>query len=98
MKIGFIELGNVGGKLAESLLRNKFNLIVRDLANKLNAPLEVSPLIVKIFKDGQKKYGSRAWSSMIVKRMEDLNKIDFRAKGFPAELEDNEPEEKGYEI
>ena len=69
-----------------------------DLANKLNAPLEVSPLIVKIFKDGQKKYGSRAWSSMIVKRMEDLNKIDFRAKGFPAELEDNEPEEKGYEI
>ena len=69
-----------------------------DLANKLNAPLEVSPLIVKIFKDGQKKYGSRAWSSMIVKRMEDLNKIDFRAKGFPSELEDNEPEEKGYEI
>jgi len=69
-----------------------------DLANKLNAPLEVSPLIVKIFKDGQKKYGSRAWSSMVVKRMEDLNKIDFRAKGFPSELEDNEPEEKGYEI
>ena len=68
------------------------------LANKLNAPLEVSPLIVKIFKDGQKKYGSRAWSSMIVKRMEDLNNIDFRAKGFPTELEDNEPEEKGYEI
>jgi 3-hydroxyisobutyrate dehydrogenase len=69
-----------------------------DLANKLKAPLEISPLIVKIFKDGQKKYGSKAWSSMIVKRMEDLNKIDFRAKGFPAELEDNEPEEKGYEI
>ena len=69
-----------------------------DLANKLNSHLEVSPLIVKIFKDGQKKYGSRAWSSMIVKRMEDLNKIDFRAKGFPSELEDNEPEEKGYEI
>ena len=69
-----------------------------DLANKLKAPLEISPIIVKIFKDGQKKYGSRAWSSMIVKRMEDLNKIDFRAKGFPAELEDNEPEEKGYEI
>ena len=69
-----------------------------DLAKKLHAPLEVSPLIVKIFKDGQKKYGSRAWSSMIVKRMEDLNKLDFRANGFPAELEDKEPEEKGYEI
>jgi len=68
------------------------------LAHKLNAPLKISPLIVKIFKDGKKKYGSRAWSSMIVKRMEDLNKIDFRAEDFPAELEDNEPEEKGYEI
>ena len=69
-----------------------------DLAKKLGAPLEISPKVVEIFKDGQKKYGSRAWSSMIVKRMEDLNKIDFRAEGFPEELVDNEPEEKGYEI
>ena len=80
------------------------DLVVKDttlfnnLAKKLSAPLEISPLIVKIFKDGQKKYGSRAWSSMIVKRMEELNKTDFRAKGFPNELIDNEPEEKGYEI
>jgi len=69
-----------------------------DLAKKLDAPLELSPKVVEIFKDGQKKYGSRAWSSMIVKRMEDLNNIDFRASGFPSELTDNEPEEKGYEI
>ena len=69
-----------------------------NLAKKLNAPLEISPLIVKIFEDGQKKYGSRAWSSMIVKRMEDLNNVDFRADGFPDELIDNEQEEKGYEI
>ena len=68
------------------------------LAKKLGAPLEISPKVVEIFKDGQKKYGSRAWSSMIVKRMEDINNIDFRAKGFPEELTDNEPEEKGYEI
>ncbi len=69
-----------------------------DLAKKLGAPLEISPKVVEIFKDGKKKYGSRAWSSMIVKRMEDLNNIDFRASGFPEELTDNEPEEKGYEI
>ncbi|MDA9186911.1 NAD(P)-dependent oxidoreductase [Candidatus Pelagibacter sp.] len=69
-----------------------------DLAKKLGAPLEISPKVVEIFKDGQKKYGSRAWSSMIVKRMEDLNNTDFRASGFPEELTDNEPEEKGYEI
>ena len=69
-----------------------------DLSKKLNAPLEISPKIVEIFKDGQKKYGSRAWSAMIVKRMEDLNNIDFRANGFPDELIDNEPEVKGFEI
>ncbi len=31
MKVGFIGLGNVGGKLAGSLLRNGFDLTVRDL-------------------------------------------------------------------
>ena len=80
------------------------DLVVKDttlfdnLAKKLNVHSEISPLIVKIFKDGQKKYGSRAWSSMIVKRMEDQNNTDFRAKGFPSELVDKEPEEKGSEI
>ena len=69
-----------------------------ELAKKLNASLEISPRIVDIFKDGQKKYGSRAWSSMIVKRMEDINQINFRAEGFPEELVDNEPEKKGHEI
>ena len=72
--------------------------LFNDLANKLNASLEISPKIVEIFKDAQKKFGSRAWSSMVVKRMEDLNNINFRSNGFPEELVDNEPEEKGYEI
>ena len=35
MKIGFIGLGNVGGKLASSLLRNKFNLTIKDLDKKI---------------------------------------------------------------
>ena len=69
-----------------------------ELAKKLNASLEISPKIVDIFKDGQKKYGSKAWSSMIVKRMEDINQINFRAEGFPEELVDNEPEKRGHEI
>ena len=68
------------------------------LAKKLKAPLEISPKVVEIFKDGKEKYGSRAWSSMIVKRMEDLNNINFRADGFPDELVDNEVEQKGYEL
>ncbi len=72
--------------------------LFNDLANKLNASLEISPKIVEIFKDAQKKFGSRAWSSMVVKRLEDLNNINFRSNGFPEELVDNESEEKGYEI
>ena len=72
--------------------------IFNELAKKINSSLEISPMIVDIFKDGEKKYGSRAWSSMIVKRMEDLNNINFREEGFPDELVDNEPEEKGCEI
>ena len=35
MKVGFIGLGNAGGKLAGSLLRNGFDLVVRDLDDSL---------------------------------------------------------------
>ena len=72
--------------------------LFNNLAEKLDIPLEISPLGLNIFKDGHKKYGSRAWSSMIVKRMEELNNTNFRAEGFPSELIGNEPEKKGYEI
>ena len=72
--------------------------IFNDLSKKLRVPLEISPFILNIFKDANKKYGSRAWSSMVVKRLEDKFKINFRAPNFPEEIVDNEPEEKGYEI
>jgi 3-hydroxyisobutyrate dehydrogenase len=38
MKIGFIGLGNLGGKLAGSALRNGFDLIVRDLDKAIAQP------------------------------------------------------------
>ena len=72
--------------------------LFNNLVEKLDIPFEISPLVLNIFKDGHKKYGPRAWSSMVVKRMEELNNTSFRAEGFPSELIDNEPEEKGYEI
>ena len=79
------------------LVQKDMNLF-NELSKKLNTPLEISPFILDIFKDAQKKYGSRAWSSMVVKRLEDKFGLDFRASGFPDELTDNEKEEKGYEI
>ena len=43
MKIGFIGLGNVGAKLAGSLLRNGFDLTVRDVDQNLTCLLYTSP-------------------------------------------------------
>jgi len=79
------------------LVKKDMNLF-NELSKKLNTPLEISPFVLDIFKDAQKKYGSRAWSSMVVKRLEDKFDLDFRATGFPDELIDDEKEEKGYEI
>ena len=79
------------------LVKKDMNLF-NELSKKLNTPLEISPFVLDIFKDAQKKYGSRAWSSMVVKRLEDKFGIDFRASGFPDELVDDEKEENGYEI
>jgi len=72
--------------------------LFNDLSVKNDIPLELSPVVLNIFKDGQKKYGPRAWSSMIVKRLEDACNINLRAEGFPAELIDSEPEKKGNQV
>jgi len=72
--------------------------LFNDLSIKNNIPLELSPLVLKIFKDGQKKYGPKAWSSMIVKRLEDACNTNLRAEGFPSELTDYEPKEKGHQV
>jgi len=79
------------------LVQKDMNLF-NELSKKLKTPLEISPFVLDIFKDAQKKYGPRAWSSMVVKRLEDKFGLDFRTGGFPGELIDNEKEEKGYEI
>ena len=69
-----------------------------ELSKKLKTPLEISPFVLNIFDDAEKKYGPRAWSSMVVKRFEDKYNLNFRVPGYPEELVDNEEEEKGYEI
>jgi 3-hydroxyisobutyrate dehydrogenase len=69
-----------------------------DLGKKLEVPLEMSPLAVQIMRDGLAKYGPRAWSSMVVKRLEDACGEDLRAPGFPEYLTDPEPEAAGAEV
>ncbi len=79
------------------LLLKDINLFNK-LTNLYNIPVELSPLLIKIFKDGKKRYGSKAWSSMIVKRLEDDCKTNLRAPGFPSELIDKESRKKGFEV
>ena len=69
-----------------------------DLGKKYEVPLEMSPLAVQIMRDGLARYGPRAWSSMVVKRLEDACGEDLRAPGFPEYLVDEEPEEAGAEV
>jgi len=68
------------------------------LGKSLKVPLEVSPVIVGIMKDGLKRYGARAWSSMVVKRLEDDCGADLRAPGFPDYMVDTEAEARGAEV
>ena len=68
------------------------------IADRANVPLEISPLLIEIFKDGEKRYGPREWSPNIIRRLEDATGLSILAPGFPAEMTDDEPEEPGYEV
>ncbi len=68
------------------------------VADRANVPLEISPLLIDIFKDGEKRYGPREWSPNIIRRLEDATGLSILAPGFPAEMVDDELEEPGYEV
>ena len=72
--------------------------IFNELARRKGLDLEIAPLIVDIFKDGEKRYGSRELSPNIIKRLEEKIGIEVLGEGFPPEILDDEPEETGYEV
>jgi len=80
------------------------DLVIKDVglfntvAERAGLALEIAPLLVDIFKDGEKRYGSREWSPNIIKRLEEQAGIEILAPGFPAEMVDDEPEAPGYEV
>ncbi|MDV3050464.1 MAG: NAD(P)-dependent oxidoreductase [Planktomarina sp.] len=67
-------------------------------ADDHGVPLEVSPMIIDIISDGQKRYGSRAQSDRIIERLEEATGLSVVASGFPLELVDDEPEKRGREV
>lgn len=72
--------------------------LFQEVADRAGVPLEMNPLMIRIFKDGIDRYGPRELSPNIIKRLEDATGLDIRAPGFPAEMVDDEPEEPGYEV
>ena len=72
--------------------------IFNELAKRNGLDLEIAPLIVEIFKDGEKRYGPRELSPNIIKRLEERAGVEVLGEGFPPEILDDEPEETGYEV
>ena len=72
--------------------------LFQEIADRADVPLEISPLMIEMFNDGIARYGERAMSDDIIRRLEEATGLDITAPGFPAEMVDDEPEEAGYEV
>ncbi len=72
--------------------------LFEDIAKRGNLELELAPVMVDIFKDGQERYGPREFSPNIIHRLEEAAGVEILAPGFPPEIIDDEPEEPGYEV
>jgi len=80
------------------------DLVIKDvglfdaLAGSLGVPLELSPLVLAIFRDGARRYGGRELSPNIIRRLEEACGVRVLGTGFPAQLTDAEPKVAGYEV
>jgi len=80
------------------------DLVIKDvglfdtLAREHGVPLELSPLVLAIFRDGARRYGGRELSPNIIRRLEEACSVRVLAEGFPAQLTDTEPKVAGYEV
>jgi 3-hydroxyisobutyrate dehydrogenase len=80
------------------------DLVIKDvglfdkLAQDAGVPLELSPLVLNIFKDGMAKYGPREFSPNIIRRLEEAVGVKVLGEGFPEQMEDNQPPARGAEV
>ena len=56
------------------------------LGRELDVPLDLASLVEQTFLRARDEYGGSAWSSQVVKLLEDAVGDDLRAPGFPARL------------
>jgi 3-hydroxyisobutyrate dehydrogenase len=57
-----------------------------EFGRRFGVPLRLAALMEQTFIEGRARYGGGAWSSMIVKLLEDAVGTPLRAPGFPAKL------------
>ena len=57
-----------------------------EFGRRFGVPLRLAGVMEQIFIEGRARYGGGAWSSMIVKLLEDAVGTPLRAPGFPAKL------------
>jgi 3-hydroxyisobutyrate dehydrogenase len=80
------------------------DLVIKDvglfdhIAKEHQVPLELSPLVLSIFEDGQRRYGPRELSPNIIRRLEDACSVRVLGTGFPAQLVDDTPKQPGREV
>lgn len=72
--------------------------LFQELAERCGVGLDISPALIDIFEEGQRKYGAREWSPNIIRRWEESCGVRVLAPGFPPELVDDAPESPGFEI
>jgi len=68
------------------------------LARQHKVPLELSPLVLGIFRDGARRYGAREFSPNIIRRLEEACGVRVLGEGFPAQIVDDELKLAGYEV
>jgi 3-hydroxyisobutyrate dehydrogenase len=80
------------------------DLVIKDvglfdsLGRQHKVPLELSPLVLGIFRDGARRYGAREFSPNIIRRLEEACGVRVLGEGFPAQMVDEEPKVAGYEV
>jgi 3-hydroxyisobutyrate dehydrogenase len=57
-----------------------------EFGRRFGVPLRLASVMEQIFIEGRARYGGNAWSSMIVKLLEDAVGTPLRAPGFPSRL------------
>jgi 3-hydroxyisobutyrate dehydrogenase len=72
--------------------------LFQSIADRHGVPIEINPELIRIFREGAERYGSREWSPNVVRRLEDATGLSVLGDGFPPELVDDEPEARGAEV